>query len=87
MASLSQPMVPRVVIVPMLAFDARGFRLGYGGGFYDRTLARLAASSPVRAIGLAFAAQELPPLPLEPTDIALDAIVTETGVIRPATQP
>ena len=78
---------PDTLIVPLVGFDAACNRLGYGGGFYDRTLARLAASSPVRAIGLAFAAQELPPLPLEPTDIALDAIVTETGVIRPATQP
>lgn len=75
--------IPDTLIVPLVGFDAACNRLGYGGGFYDRTLARLAASGPVRAIGFAFAAQELPLLPTEPTDIALDAIVTEVGVIRP----
>lgn len=74
--------IPEALIVPLVGFDAACNRLGYGGGFYDRTLARLAAHGPVRAIGLAFAAQELPPLPLEPTDIPLDAVVTEAGVIR-----
>jgi 5-formyltetrahydrofolate cyclo-ligase len=74
---------PDTLIVPLVGFDAACNRLGYGGGFYDRTLARLSASSPVRALGLAFAAQELPPLPVEPTDISLDAIVTEASVIRP----
>lgn len=76
-------LTPDTLIVPLLGFDAACNRLGYGGGFYDRTLARLSALGPTRAIGFAFAAQELPPLPVEPTDIALDAIVTEAGVIRP----
>lgn len=75
-------MVPEVLIVPMLAFDASGFRLGYGGGFYDRTLAALRAAGPVTAIGLAFAAQEVGALPLEATDQPLDAIVTERGFRR-----
>ena len=74
--------IPDTLIVPLVGFDAACNRLGYGGGFYDRTLARLAASGPVRSLGFAFAAQELPPLPTEPTDIALSAIVTEAGVIR-----
>ena len=74
---------PDTLIVPLVGFDAACNRLGYGGGFYDRTLARLAASGPVRSLGFAFAAQQLQPLPTEPTDIALDAIVTEAGVIRP----
>ncbi|AHM02762.1 5-formyltetrahydrofolate cyclo-ligase [Roseibacterium elongatum DSM 19469] len=73
---------PEVLIVPLVGFDAARNRLGYGGGFYDRTLARLRAAGPVRAIGLAYAAQQLPPLPVEPTDERLDAIVTERGVIR-----
>lgn len=73
---------PRVLIVPLLAFDARGFRLGYGGGFYDRTLEALRAQGPVTAIGFAFAAQEVPEVPTEPTDQRLDAIVTETGLRR-----
>ncbi len=76
----SAGMVPEVLIVPMLAFDASGFRLGYGGGFYDRTLAALRAAGPVTAIGLAFAAQEVDALPVEATDQPLDAIVTEDGL-------
>ena len=73
---------PEVLIVPLLAFDRRGFRLGYGGGFYDRTLERLRARHPVTAVGFAFAAQELPEVPTEPTDQPLDAILTETGPVR-----
>jgi len=76
-------MQPEVVIVPLVAFDRRGGRLGYGGGFYDRTLAGLRAAGPVVAIGFAWAAQEAADLPLEPVDEVLDLIVTEAGVIRP----
>jgi 5-formyltetrahydrofolate cyclo-ligase len=76
-------LTPDTLIVPLVGFDAACNRLGYGGGYYDRTLARLARGGPIRAIGLAFAAQELPPLPIEPTDVALDCIVTEDGVRRP----
>ena len=72
---------PEVLIVPLVAFDARGNRLGYGGGFYDRTLQMLRARRPTLAIGFAFAAQHLPDLPLEPTDQPLDAIITESGVL------
>jgi 5-formyltetrahydrofolate cyclo-ligase len=75
-------LVPDTLIVPLVAFDARLNRLGYGGGFYDRTLALLRGRGPVRAIGFAFAAQELPGIPSEPTDEPLDALVTETGVLR-----
>ncbi|AWD21242.1 5-formyltetrahydrofolate cyclo-ligase [Fuscovulum blasticum] len=71
---------PEILIVPLVAFDARGYRLGYGGGFYDRTLEGLRARRPTLAIGFAFAAQELPEVPIEPTDQRLDAIVTEEGV-------
>lgn len=74
---------PAVVIVPCLAFDRAGYRLGYGGGFYDRTLEALRADGPLLAVGLAFAAQEMPAVPREPTDQRLDAIVTEREVIRP----
>lgn len=74
---------PQVLIVPLVAFDARGFRLGYGGGFYDRTLERLRARGPVLAVGFAFAAQQVAAVPLEPTDQPLDLIVTERGVIHP----
>jgi 5-formyltetrahydrofolate cyclo-ligase len=77
------PATPDLLIVPLLAFDRAGYRLGYGGGFYDRTLAMLRAQGPVRAIGLAFAAQEVPEAPREPTDAPLDLIVTEAGAIVP----
>lgn len=69
---------PDVIIMPLLGFDARGTRLGYGGGYYDRTLERL--SRRPRLIGLAFAAQELDAIPCEPHDVPLDAVVTEQGV-------
>jgi len=73
---------PDVVIVPLVAFDAQGRRLGYGGGFYDRTLERLRAAGPVFAVGFAYAAQRADTLPQERTDQPLDAIVTEQGVLR-----
>ena len=76
-------MEPEVLIVPLVAFSRAGGRLGYGGGFYDRTLEALRARRPTRAIGFAYAAQEQPDLPLEPTDQPLDLIVTEKGVIVP----
>ncbi len=63
-----------------MAFDARGYRLGYGGGFYDRTLERLRARHPVLAVGFAFAAQEVAEVPIDATDQRLDAVVTEEGV-------
>lgn len=75
-------MVPRVLIVPMLAFDARGFRLGYGGGFYDRTLALLRAAGPVTALGFAFDAQELAEVPIDAFDQRLDGVITESGLRR-----
>jgi 5-formyltetrahydrofolate cyclo-ligase len=72
---------PDVLIVPLVAYDRTGLRLGYGGGYYDRTLARLGADGPVHAVGFAYAAQEDPALPHEPTDLRLDAIVTEAEVV------
>ncbi len=74
-------MLPQILIVPLVAFDGQGGRLGYGGGFYDRTLEALRRSGPVLAIGFAFAAQRTDMLPLEPTDQPLDMIVTESGVL------
>ncbi|SFA85426.1 5-formyltetrahydrofolate cyclo-ligase [Poseidonocella pacifica] len=74
-------LVPEVLVVPLLAFNRAGGRLGYGGGFYDRTLERLRANGPVVAIGFAYAAQEVADVPLEPTDQPLDLIVTEREVI------
>jgi 5-formyltetrahydrofolate cyclo-ligase len=81
----SQPeMRPSVLIVPLLGFDRHGMRLGYGGGYYDRTLALLRETAPVTAIGLAFACQELPRLPFDRFDQPLDLIVTDRETIIPA---
>ncbi len=74
---------PDLLLVPLLAFDRRGFRLGYGGGFYDRTLATLRGRRPVLAVGLAFAAQEVDAVPVEAGDEPLDRIVTEREVMTP----
>jgi len=75
---VGEPAVPDFLLVPLLAFDRRGHRLGYGAGFYDRTLAGL----PRRfALGVAYAAQEVPEVPAGPTDMRLDAVTTEHGII------
>lgn len=82
---LSQPAkdwpeaVPDVLVVPLLAFDARGMRLGYGGGFYDRTLKDLRASRNILAVGFAFAGQEVEDVPHRESDEPLDWVVTEAG--------
>lgn len=78
---------PEILIVPLVAFDTSGGRLGYGGGFYDRTLERLRARGPVLAIGFAYDAQEAETLPLEETDQPLDMIVTDRRIITPAGLP
>ncbi|MBU2962821.1 5-formyltetrahydrofolate cyclo-ligase [Citreicella sp. C3M06] len=75
--------VPQIVIVPLVAFTRAGARLGYGGGFYDRTLQALRASGPVLAVGFAFAAQEAEALPHDPNDQPLDMIVTEREILSP----
>lgn len=75
---------PDVVLVPGLAFDARGGRLGYGGGYYDRLYARLrgdGAIAPGRWIGFAYERQVVDePIPTEPHDLRLDALATDAGV-------
>lgn len=76
---------PNVVLVPLLAFDQAGFRLGFGGGYYDRTLTRLRRlrKGRVAAVGIAFAGQEVPWVPRQACDAALDLVWCERGVIRP----
>ena len=68
---------PDIVFVPLLAFDGSGNRLGYGGGFYDRTLAAL---PDCEAIGFAYEAQRVPCVPAEPHDRSLSRVVTEKGL-------
>ena len=76
---------PEVILAPMLAFDSDCWRLGYGGGFYDRTLAGLrAAGHNVTAIGIAFDGQLVDKVPVGPFDVALDAVLTPSG-LRPGT--
>lgn len=70
--------VPDVILVPLVAADRRGVRMGQGGGHYDRTLDALRATGPVRAIGLAFDVQVVDTLPAEPHDQRLDALATPT---------
>lgn len=72
---------PELVIVPLVAFDTNGGRLGYGGGFFDRTLELLRARRPTLAVGFAFDEQETDALPLEPTDQPLYMLVTQSRVI------
>ena len=75
-------LTPALLIVPMLAFDRRGYRLGYGGGFYDRTLAELRTTNPATvAVGIAFAGQEVEAAPHDDHDQPLDWIVTEQAAI------
>jgi 5-formyltetrahydrofolate cyclo-ligase len=70
---------PDLVIVPLLAFDSKGGRLGQGAGAYDRTLENLRATGGVFVLGLAYAGQEIEQVPVDPHDQRLDAILTETG--------
>jgi len=72
---------PEILIVPLVAFDAQGGRLGYGGGFYDRSLEGLRAQRATLAVGFAYAAQQAENLPLEDTDQALDIMITEKNII------
>lgn len=71
---------PTILIAPLVAYDARGYRLGYGGGFYDRTLEMLRALHRAHAVGFAYSAQLADDLPIEATDQPMNAVVTELGV-------
>lgn len=72
---------PQLLLVPMVAFDRSGRRLGYGGGFYDRTLAALRGRFAVQAIGIAYADQEVESVPAGPEDARLDGVVTERAYL------
>lgn len=79
----AETLSPDVLFVPLLSFDGDGYRLGYGGGFYDRTLEMLRAENPeVVAIGVAFSAQRVDTVPRGPYDQPLDGIATEAGLRR-----
>jgi 5-formyltetrahydrofolate cyclo-ligase len=74
---------PDILFSPLAAFDRRGFRLGYGGGIYDATLAELRPRKQVTAIGVAYACQETGHVPTEPHDQRLDYLLTERELITP----
>lgn len=80
--SAAQLMRPDIVLLPLLGFDGDGMRLGRGGGYYDRSLAALRADGPLMACGLTYQMQMVDKCPHEPHDQALDAVLTETGLIR-----
>jgi 5-formyltetrahydrofolate cyclo-ligase len=72
---------PDILLVPLAAFDRSGHRIGYGAGHYDRTLSQLRASRKIIAIGLAFAAQEIPGVSASAHDARLDLVLTENETI------
>ena len=72
---------PDVLIVPLLTFDRRGYRLGYGAGYYDMTITALRAKKPIVAVGIAYAAQEVDIVPITPRDARLDLVLTERETI------
>jgi 5-formyltetrahydrofolate cyclo-ligase len=80
-------LVPDLVLVPLLAFDAAGRRLGLGGGYYDATLRALRAAGPVFALGVAFSGQQVDAVPSEAFDEPLDAVITEAGWFDVAPHP
>ncbi len=74
-------LVPDIVLVPLLAFDRKGNRLGYGAGYYDAALRKLRRRGPVTAIGIAFDEQEFLEVPQEPQDESMDMILTPSRVV------
>jgi len=72
---------PDILLVPLLAFDRAGYRIGYGAGYYDMTLARLRSLKKITAVGIAFAAQEVADIPKTPRDERLDLVLTERETI------
>ena len=79
--TVGQPVLPDIILAPLLAFDAAGWRLGYGGGFYDRTIADLAMRRHRCAvIGLGYDGQKLDKVPIGPYDMPLDALLTPSGL-------
>lgn len=73
---------PRVLLVPLLAFDEDGFRLGQGGGYYDRTLKVLRQNGPVEAVGVGFSVQKVVHVPRDERDEPLDWVLTEEALVR-----
>ena len=79
--SEASEVMPSVLLVPLLSFTRDGYRLGYGGGYFDRTLQILREQKDILAVGLAFAVQEVAKLPVDPHDQRLDWVITENEAI------
>ena len=78
----SPEVIPDLLLIPLLAFDTQGFRLGWGGGFYDRTLADLRATAPVIAVGVGYHGQRVDDVPHTPEDEILDWIITDEDILE-----
>lgn len=78
---VSPQLLPSILLVPLLAFDRKGNRLGYGAGYYDAALRRLRRDGPVTAIGIGFDEQEFSQIPREPQDEPMDMILTPSRLI------
>ncbi len=77
----AEQIIPDIILAPLLAFSSDGYRLGYGGGYYDRTLAKFRTTGKqVTFLGIAYSAQEVATLPIDKYDIRLDGIITEQGL-------
>ena len=75
--------MPDILLAPLLAFDAKGGRLGYGGGFYDRTIARMKKQKSVQAVGLAYEMQRYKDgLPRDANDVRMDIIITDGNIYK-----
>jgi 5-formyltetrahydrofolate cyclo-ligase len=72
---------PDILLVPLLAFDRSGHRVGYGAGYYDMTIAKFRAMKRITAVGVAYAAQQIDTVPVTPRDARLDLVLTERDVI------
>ena len=79
---MQDQVIPDFIFVPLLAFDMQGGRLGYGGGYYDRTLASLAKGSAIITCGVGFDAQERRNVPMSRHDVRLDCMLTPSGFKR-----
>lgn len=78
----NETVLPHIVLVPLLAFDRRGNRLGFGAGYYDSALRALRQQTEIVAVGVGFDQQEIPDIPHEPHDELLDFVLTPSGLIR-----
>ncbi len=81
-ATGSATLIPDIMLVPLLAFDTKGHRLGYGAGFYDRTIARLKKQKSVRTIGLAYEMQMYGEIPKGENDVKIDMIITDRNIYK-----